>query len=107
MIIPTQSSSTKEFLRGGEDQKQAAMFSYVSAEQRVPKDHPPRAIGAMTVEALGSLSREFETFYARVGWPSIAAEKFLRALLLQVLYMVRRERLLTDQLYYNHLFRWL
>ena len=90
----------------GEDRKQADMFSYISPEQRVPQDHPLRAIRAMTDEALGSLSREFEKLYAPVGRPSIAPEKLLRALLLQVLYTVRSERLLMEQLNYNLLFRW-
>lgn len=90
----------------GEDRKQAGMFSYISPEQRVPKEHPLRAIRAMTDEALGSLSGEFEKLYAGVGRPSIAPEKLLRALLLQVLYTVRSERLLMEQLDYNLLFRW-
>lgn len=90
----------------GEDRKQAGMFSYISPEQRVPKDHPLRAIRVMTDAALGSLSGEFEKLYARVGRPSIAPEKLLRALLLQALYTVRSERLLMEQLNYNLLFRW-
>jgi transposase len=90
----------------GEDRKQAGMFSYMSPEQRVPKDHPLRAIRVMTDAALSSLSSEFEKLYARVGRPSIAPEKLLRALLLQALYTVRSERLLMEQLDYNLLFRW-
>ncbi len=90
----------------GEDRKQVYMFSYISAEERVPQDHPLRVIRAMTDEALASLSREFEELYAPVGRPSIAPEKLLRALLLQVLYTVRSERLLMEQLNYNLLFRW-
>lgn len=90
----------------GEDRKQGGMFSYISSEQRVPKEHPLRAIRAMTDEALRALSGEFEKLYARVGRPSIAPEKLLRALLLQALYTVRSERLLMEQLDYNLLFRW-
>jgi transposase len=90
----------------GEDRKQSGMFSYISPEQRVPKDHPLRAIRVMTDEALEALSGEFEKLYARVGRPSIAPEKLLRALLLQALYTVRSERLLMEQLDYNLLFRW-
>lgn len=90
----------------GEDRKQVGMFSYISPEQRVPKDHPLRAIRVMTDEALSALSGVFENLYARVGRPSIAPERLLRALLLQVLYTVRSERLLMEQLDYNLLFRW-
>jgi transposase len=90
----------------GEDRQQGDMFSYISPEQRVPKDHPLRAIRVMTDEALSALSAEFEKLYARVGRPSIAPEKLLRALVLQALYTVRSERLLIEQLNYNLLFRW-
>ena len=81
----------------GEDRQQSGMFSYVLPEQRVPQDHPLRAIRAMTDEALKALSRKFQEIYAAVGRPSIAPEKLLRALLLQVLYTVRSERLLMEQ----------
>ena len=90
----------------GADHQQSAMFSYISAEQRVPKDHPLRAIRAMTDTALGELSSRFDASYAAHGRRSIAPEKLLRALLLQVLYTVRSERLLMEQLDYNFLFRW-
>lgn len=90
----------------GEDRQQSGMFSYVLPEQRVPQDHPLRAIRAMTDEALKALSPKFQEIYAAVGRPSIAPEKLLRALLLQVLYTVRSERLLMEQLDYNLLFRW-
>jgi transposase len=82
------------------------MYSYLSPEQRVPADHPLRAIRAMTDLALKGLSRKFAAMYAATGRPSIAPEKLLRALLLQVLYTVRSERLLMEQLEYNLLFRW-
>lgn len=90
----------------GNDRQQAAMFSYISPEARVPQDHPLRAIRAMIDEALVALSPRLDELYARVGRPSIAPEKLLRALLLQVLYTVRSERLLMEQLDYNLLFRW-
>jgi transposase len=90
----------------GTDSQQSGMFSYISAERRVPADHPLRAIRAMVEVALRNLSKEFEAMYARVGRPSIPPEKLLRALLLQMLYTVRSERLLMEQLDYNLLFRW-
>jgi transposase len=90
----------------GDDRQQAAMWSYISPEQRVPPDHPLRPIRAMVDRALTELSSEFARLYAPVGRPSIAPEKLLRALLLQVLYSVRSERLLMEQLDYNLLFRW-
>jgi len=90
----------------GVDQQQSGMFSYISAEQRVPKDHPLRAIRVMVDAALKESSWRFDAVYAASGRPSIAPEKLLRALLLQVLYTVRSERLLMEQLDYNFLFRW-
>ena len=90
----------------GDDGQQGAMFSYISPEARVPQDHPLRAIRALVDEVLAELSPRFETLYARVGRPSIAPEKLLRAQLLQVLYTVRSERQLMEQLDYNLLFRW-
>src|SRR5512132_2076333 len=90
----------------GDDVNQTAMFSYISPEQRVPSDHPLRAIRQMTDEALASIAPVFERLYSRIGRPSIPPEKLLRALLLQVLYTVRSERLLLEQLDYNLLFRW-
>ena len=92
-------------MRGG-DQKQEGMFSYISAEKRVPQDHPLRAIRIMVDVILKDLSPLFETLYSKTGRPSIAPEKLLRTLLLQVLYSVRSERLLMEQLDYNLLFRW-
>ena len=90
----------------GADEKQSGMFSYVLLEQRVPAKHPLRAIKAMVDEALGQLDRHFERLYSDAGRPSIAPERLIRALLLQVLYSVRSERLLMEQLEYNLLFRW-
>jgi transposase len=82
------------------------MYSYLSPEQRVPADHPLRPIREMVDRALKGLSRRFNEIYSATGRPSIPPEKLLRALLLQVLYTVRSERLLMEQLEYNLLFRW-
>ena len=90
----------------GDDEGQGAVFSYVGLEQRVPKDHPLRAIRRMTDAALQELDAQFESLYARRGHPSIAPEKLIRAQLLQVLYSIRSERQLMEQLDYNLLFRW-
>jgi transposase len=90
----------------GEDQKQEAMFSYVSAEKRVPADHPLRGMREMVDAILKEMSPRFGRLYSEVGRPSIAPERLLRALLLQIFYSVRSERLLMEQLQYNLLFRW-
>src|SRR5947209_14757379 len=90
----------------GEDNKQEAMFSYVSPEKRVPTDHPLRPIRAMVDGILKEMSPQFAKRYADVGRPSIAPERLLRVLLLQIFYSVRSERMLMEQLRYNLLFRW-
>ena len=90
----------------GNDQQQNHIFSYLSPEQRVRKDHPLRAIRAMVDEVLKQLSLRFDTMYAKVGRPSIPPEQLLRAQLLQMLYSVRSERLLMEEIDYNLLFRW-
>ena len=90
----------------GSDQEQGAVFSYIQPEARVPKDHPLRSIREMTNEALRRLGERLEELYARVGRPSIPPERLLRALLLQLLYSIRSERMLMEQLEYNLLFRW-
>jgi transposase len=90
----------------GNDDRQEAIFSYVSMEQRIPKDHPLRRVRAMTDTALRGMSAEFDALYARTGRPSIAPERLLRALLLQALYTVRSERQLMERLEYDLLFRW-
>jgi transposase len=90
----------------GNDEQQGAVFSYVNAEQRIAVDHPLRRIRAMTDAALRELSAEFDKLYAAGGRPSIAPEKLLRALVLQVLYSRRSERLLMEEMNYNLLFRW-
>jgi transposase len=90
----------------GDDERQGAVFSYVSAEQRIAADHPLRRIRAMTNTALQELNAEFDALYAPGGRPSIAPERLLRALLLQILYSRRSERLLMEEMNYNLLFRW-
>ncbi len=90
----------------GNDDHQDGLFSYVSLDARVPKTHPLRTVREMVDRALAGMSREFEAVYAAEGRPSIAPERLLRALLLQVFYSIRSERLLCEQLDYNLLFRW-
>src|SRR5215470_14264311 len=90
----------------GEDHQQNHVFSYLSPEMRVRPDHPLRTIRAMVDEVLSRLSRRFDNMYAKVGRPSIAPEKLLRAQLLQMLYSIRSERLLMEEMDYNLLFRW-
>jgi transposase len=90
----------------GEDEKQSAMFSYVTLERRIPTDHPLRSIRVMTDRALEQMSGKFDELYSSTGRPSIAPERLIRGLLLQVLYSVRSERQLIEQLDYNLLFRW-
>jgi transposase len=82
------------------------MFSYLSPEQRVRTDHPLRAVRAMTDEILDSMSPLFDAMYAECGRPSIPPEKLLRAQLLQMLYSVRSERLLMEEIDYSILYRW-
>ena len=90
----------------GFDAQQSGMFSYLSPEDRVPSNHPLRAIREITDRTFVQLSKLFTRMYSQMGRPSIAPEKLLRALLLQVLYTVRSERMLMEQLNYNLLFRW-
>ena len=90
----------------GTDHDQSTMFSYVSPEARIPADHPLRATREMANRALVRLDRKFRSLYSQTGRPSIPPEHLLRALLLQVLYTIRSERLLMEQLEYNLLFRW-
>jgi len=92
-------------MRGDHEEPEPA-FSYITAAQRVPKDHPLRAIRTMVDEVLRRLWSDFEQLYSHTGRPSIPPERLLRALLLQVLYSIRSERMLMEQLDYNLLFRW-
>ena len=90
----------------GDDRQPDSMFSYISPEQRVPKDHPLRAIRTLVDDVLRGMSHDFDALYSRIGRPSIPPERLLRAQLLQVFYSIRSERLLMEQLDYNILFRW-
>ena len=90
----------------GDDQRQSGMFSYVSLEERVPQDHPLRRIREMVDQILRGMAKEFDGLYAKTGRPSVPPERLLRAVLLQVFYSVRSERLLMEQMNYNLLFRW-
>ena len=93
-------------MRGDDQQLQTGMFSYVALEDRIPGDHPLRGVRALVDAVLAEMSKDFDGLYSQVGRPSIAPERLLRALLLQVFYSVRSERLLMEQLNYNLLFRW-
>lgn len=90
----------------GSDDRQGAMFSYVSMEERIPAEHPLRRILVLTDRALEEIRPRLDRMYASTGRPSIAPERLLRALLIQLLYTVRSERLLVEQIRYNLLFRW-
>jgi transposase len=90
----------------GENHEQGGMFSYLSPEQRVREDHPLRAVRAQVDEVLKKLSPLFDEMYSTTGRPSIPPEKLLRALLLQMLYSIRSERLLMEEIDYSILFRW-
>jgi len=90
----------------GEDRLQADIFSYLSPESRVRKHHPLRAIRTMTDQALEKMSPLFDALYSTTGRPSIPPEKLLRAQLIQMLYSVRSERLLMEEIDYSVLFRW-
>ena len=90
----------------GDDQKQEQLYSYVSMEERVPRDHPLRGIRKIADEVMKGLSPRFARMYSDVGRPSIPPEQLLRALMLQGLYTIRSERQLMEQLDYNLLYRW-
>ena len=90
----------------GSEQHQESLFSYVSVESRIPQDHPLRAVKRMVEQTLVALNRDFTQMYSQMGRPSIPPEQLLKALLIQVLYSIRSERMLMEQLDYNMLFRW-
>jgi transposase len=90
----------------GIEENQGIFFSYVSQEDRIPADHPLRKIREMVDPILGKMSKQFNELYTDTGRPSIPPEYLLRALLIQILYTIRSERLLMEQLDYNLLFRW-
>ena len=93
-------------MRGDDQHLQTGMFSYVALEERIPADHPLRGVRKLVDTVLARMTKDFDGLYSEVGRPSIAPERLLRALLLQVFYSVRSERLLMEQLNYNLLFRW-
>ncbi|MGH9434112.1 MAG: IS5 family transposase [Terriglobia bacterium] len=90
----------------GRDDRPEGFFSYVRLEERVPADHPLRAIRELADEALKTLNKRFEGLYSSMGRPSIPPEMLLRATLLQAFFSVRSERMLMEQIDYNLLFRW-
>jgi len=90
----------------GDERQQGMLFTVVNWEERIPTDHPLRAVRALIDPILRDLSPQFEALYSRVGRPSVPPEQLLRALLLQLFYSIRSERQLVEQLEYNLLFRW-
>lgn len=90
----------------GTDETSGSLFSYVDLEDRIPAKHPLRKIRQVVNDALASLDVDFEGLYARFGRPSIAPERLIRASLLQILFSIRSERQLMEQMDYNLLFRW-
>jgi transposase len=90
----------------GNETPSGSLFSYVSLESRIPQSHPLRPIKVMVDAALKALDKDFDGMYANEGRPSIPPEQLLRALLIQLLYSIRSERQLVEQLDYNLLFRW-
>jgi len=90
----------------GTDETSGSLFSYVDLEARIPAQHPLRKIRQVVNEALASLDGEFDALYTDFGRPSIAPERLIRASLLQILFSVRSERQLMEQMQYNLLFRW-
>ena len=90
----------------GDEPRHESMFSYVTPEKRVREDHPLRPIRRMTDAALARLSSRFDRLYSTTGRPSVPPEQLLRALLLQILYSIRSERLLMEELDYSVLYRW-
>lgn len=82
----------------GQASPQSAMFSYVSLEERIPSSHPLRKLRMLVDSVLASMDDEFDAIYARVGRPSVPPERLLKALLLQILFSIRSERLLVESL---------
>jgi transposase len=90
----------------GNQTTQQQLFSYVPIDERIPANHPIRILREMVDPLLQSMSKQFDRLYSDTGRPSIAPEYLLRATLVQILYSIRSERLLMEQLEYNMLFRW-
>ena len=99
-------TSTASPTMRGPDERQAILFSMRSIEDRIPADHPLRAMRRLVDPLLVELSPRFQQLYSAVGRPSIPPEQLLRALLLQAFYTIRSERQLMEQLDYNLLYRW-
>jgi transposase len=96
----------REAFMRGQDGQTSSMFSYVDLEERVPVHHPLRKIREFVNAALAALDEEFAKLYSTDGRPSIAPERLLRAALIQILFSIRSERQLMEQMQYNLLFRW-
>lgn len=90
----------------GTDEAAGSLFSYVDLEERVPARHQLRLIRRIVNDALASLDAEFDALYTDFGRPSIAPERLIRAGLLQILFSIRSERQLMEQMDYNLLIRW-
>lgn len=90
----------------GTDEASGSLFSYVDLEERIPARHPLRLIRRIVNDALAYLDAEFDALYTDFGRPSIAPERLIRASLLQMLYSIRSERQLMEQMDYNLMFRW-
>lgn len=90
----------------GSDEKSGSLFSYVDVEERIPSRHPLRKILRIVNGAPASLDGDFDVLYSAEGRPSIAPERLLRASLIQILFWVRSERRLMEQMQYNLMFRW-
>ena len=90
----------------GTDETSGSLFSYVDVEERIPVQHPLRKIRQVVNDALASLDAEFEALYTDFGRPSIPPDRLIRASLLQILFSIRSERQLMEQMQYNLLFRW-
>ena len=82
------------------------MFSFVSLEDRIPKNHPLRKLRFLVDTVLATMDREFEAVYAKTGWPSMPPERLLKAMLLQILFTILSELLLVENIDYNLLYRW-
>ena len=91
----------------GADETSGSLFSYVDLEDRIPARHPLRKIRQVVNDALASLDDEFDRLYVDFGRPSIPPERLIRASLIQILFSIRSERQLIEQMQYNLLFRWL
>lgn len=96
----------REAYMRGQDMRTGSIFSYVDIEERIPSSHPLRKIRAFVNAALAALDAAFAKLYSADGRPSIAPERLLRAALIQILFSIRSERQLMEQMQYNLLFRW-